>query len=136
MLKKSKNLNISKYLISRYIDKPHLINNKKYDLRIYALVVSFSPLRIYLFNNGLLRFATENYKRGDFDNVFIHLTNYSINKNNLKYKQNQNNIDFSKSDNAEEDENIEDNKENEIDEDSSKWSLIEYKYFFQKMGKE
>ena len=136
LLKKSKNLNISQYLISRYIDKPHLINNKKYDLRIYVLVVSFAPLRIYLYNNGLVRFATEDYKRGDFNNVFIHLTNYSINKNNLKYKPNQNNIDFSKSDNAEEGENIEDNEENEVDDDSSKWSLIEYKYFFQKMGKE
>ena len=32
-------------------------------------------MRIYLYNNGLTRFATEDYKRGDFDNVFIHLTN-------------------------------------------------------------
>ena len=137
LLKKSINLNISQFLISRYIDKPHLINKKKYDLRIYVLVASFSPLRIYLYNNGLVRFATENYKRGDYDNVYIHLTNYSINKNNLKYKPNQNNhnIDFIKSDTGEEGENIEEN-ENEIDDDSSKWSLIEYRYFFQKMGNE
>jgi len=132
LLKKSINLNISQFLISRYIDNPHLINKKKYDLRIYVLITSFSPLRIYLYNNGLVRFATEDYKKGDFDNIFIHLTNYSINKNNLKYKPNQN-FDFSK--NINEDENNDINDDNEIDDDSSKWSLIEYRHFFQKMDK-
>ena len=132
LLKKSINLNISQFLISRYIENPHLINKKKYDLRIYVLITSFSPLRIYLYNNGLVRFATEDYKKGDFDNVFIHLTNYSINKNNLKYKPNQN-LDFSK--NINEDENNDLNDDNEVDDDSSKWSLIEYRHFFQKMEK-
>ena len=132
LFKKSKNLTVPQFLISRYIDKPHLINKKKYDLRIYVLVVSFSPLRIYLYNNGLVRFATEDYKKGDYNNVFIHLTNYSINKNNLKYKPNQDNTNFSKNE-IEEAENID---ENEIDDDSSKWSLVEYRYFFQKLGNE
>ena len=133
LFKKSKNLSIPQFLISRYIDKPHLINKKKYDLRIYVLVVSFSPLRIYLYNNGLVRFATEDYKKGDYNNVYIHLTNYSINKNNMKYKPNQDIINFSKSEIEEDGENIE---ENEIDDDSSKWSLVEYRYFFQKLGNE
>ena len=136
-------------LISRYIDKPHLINKKKYDLRIYVLIISFYPLRIYLYNNGLTRFATEDYKRGDFDNVFIHLTNYSINKNNLKYKPNQNltNFDFHKNNNNSNNINknisVEENEENEdydedydFVEDYSKWSLIELRHYFKKMGKE
>ena len=138
MYKKCENLGISPYLISRYIDKPHLINKKKYDLRIYVLIASFSPLRIYLYNNGLVRFATENYKKGDFDNVFIHLTNYSINKNNLKYKPNQD-IEFKKGEIEEETENEnfdEIENEKEIYDDSSKWSLIEYRQYFHKMGKD
>ena len=130
-------------LISRYIDKPHLINKKKYDLRIYVLVISFSPLRIYLYSNGLTRFATEDYKRGDFDNVFIHLTNYSINKNNLKYKPNQDltNLEIHKNMNKnsmgeENEENEEYEEDYEFEEDYSKWSLIELRHFFKKMGKE
>ena len=128
-------------LISRYIDKPHLINKKKYDLRIYVLIVSFSPLRIYLYNNGLTRFATEDYKRGDYDNVFIHLTNYSINKNNLKYKPNQNitNYDWHKNKNTmgeENEENEEYEEECEFEEDYSKWSLFELRHYFKKIGKE
>ena len=132
-------------LISRYIDKPHLINKKKYDLRIYVLVISFSPLRIYLYNNGLTRFATEDYKRSDFDNVFIHLTNYSINKNNLKYKPNQDltNMEFHKNNNnmnknlmaEENEENEEFDEEYDFEENYSKWSLFELKHFFEKMGK-
>ena len=60
------------YLISKYISKPHLINNKKYDLRIYVLVSSLYPLKIYMYKEGLVRFATEEYTKGDYDNVFVH----------------------------------------------------------------
>ena len=146
LFKKSTQLSLPQYLISRYIDRPHLLNNKKYDLRIYVLIASFTPLRIYLYNNGLVRFATEDYRRGDFENIFIHLTNYSINKNNLKYKSNQNlkeqqcDILFPREETEmteaeggiEYDENGDDNIP---DDDSNKWSLIEYRNNFKKIGK-
>jgi tubulin polyglutamylase TTLL4 len=142
LYKKSTQFSLPQYLISRYIDKPHLLNNKKYDLRLYVLVASFTPLRIYLYNNGLVRFATEDYKRGDLNNVFIHLTNYSINKNNLKYKPNQNitNYEWHKSKNTmggeENEENDEYEEECEFEEDYSKWSLFELRHYFKKIGKE
>ena len=157
LYKKSTQLSLPQYLISRYIDKPHLLNNKKYDLRIYVLVVSFAPLRIYLYNNGLVRFATEDYKRGDLDNVFIHLTNYSINKNNLKYKSNQNlknqqcelfpreETEGTEAEGGLEGEILDgeipegeenyNGDENTPDDDSNKWSLIEYRNYFKKNGK-
>ena len=117
--------NAQLFLISRYLDKPHLLNNKKYDLRIYVLVGSFTPLKIYLYYNGLVRFATENYEKGNYDNVFIHLTNYAINKKNPNYKKNlKNNKEIDDLDELEEDEEQED--------DSSKWSLVEYKKYFKK----
>jgi tubulin polyglutamylase TTLL4 len=46
-------------LASKYVAHPHLINGFKYDLRVYVLVSSFDPLRVYVFNDGLVRFATE-----------------------------------------------------------------------------
>ena len=47
------------YLASKYVSHPHLINGLKYDLRVYVLVSSYDPLRIYVYNDGLVRFATE-----------------------------------------------------------------------------
>ena len=38
-----------------------------------------------MFKEGLARFATEKYKQKNFNNPFIHLTNYAINKDNENY---------------------------------------------------
>lgn len=63
-----------------------LINGHKFDLRIYVVVTSFDPLRIYVYKEGLARFATELYSdKVSKDNKFIHLTNYSVNKKNDNY---------------------------------------------------
>lgn len=64
-----------------------LIKGLKFDLRIYVLVTSFEPWRIYIYQEGLVRFASEQYKDSEFENTFIHLTNYSINKKNEKFVQ-------------------------------------------------
>lgn len=76
-------------MISRYVDDPLLCFGHKFDLRIYVVVTSFDPLRIYLYREGLARFASEAYTNADiFENEsskFSHLTNYSINKNNSNY---------------------------------------------------
>lgn len=42
----------------RYIANPFLINGSKFDLRVYVYVSSYDPLRIYIFKDGLTRFAT------------------------------------------------------------------------------
>ena len=105
------------YLISRYISNPHTINNKKYDLRVYVLISSLFPLKIYMYKEGLVRFATEDYTKKNYDNVFVHLTNYSINKANLgKYNKNDNNGENFQS--------------------FSKWSFSEYKEYFIKNNME
>jgi tubulin polyglutamylase TTLL4 len=43
--------------VSKYVSKPHLINGLKYDLRIYILVTSFDPLRIYFFKDGTFSYS-------------------------------------------------------------------------------
>ncbi|KAJ3141630.1 Tubulin polyglutamylase ttll4 [Geranomyces variabilis] len=69
-------------IVSRYIAKPYLIGGRKFDLRLYVAVTSFEPLRIYLYRDGVVRFAGEKYSTSpkSIRNRYIHLTNYSISR--------------------------------------------------------
>ena len=79
-----------KTVICKYISNPLLINNHKFDLRIYVLVTCIEPLRIYIYNEGLVRFASEPYdQKGTKKNLYSHLTNYSINKKSEQFQQNK-----------------------------------------------
>ena len=58
----------------------------KFDLRIYVAVTSFNPLKIYMYEEGLARFATEQYSGPvQLTNLCMHLTNYSVNKRSSHY---------------------------------------------------
>lgn len=45
----------------QYVSKPFLIDGFKFDLRVYVLVTSCDPLRIFVYDDGLGRFATMKY---------------------------------------------------------------------------
>ena len=100
------------YIISKYLNNPHLILGRKYDLRLYVLVTGFSPLRIYLNKEGLVRIATNKYllNRKSIKNKFIHLTNTAINQHNSHYSY----------------------PKNTNDESANKWNLNTYKNYLKK----
>ena len=70
---------------------PLLLDGLKFDLRLYVLVTSVHPLVFYLYNEGLVRFATEPYDavataNGDgLERQCRHLTNVSIAKKSKEY---------------------------------------------------
>jgi len=70
------------YVISKYIENPFLINEKKFDMRIYVLVVSYKPLKVFLYKMGFCRFCNEKFTVdvNEIDNIYVHLTNVAIQK--------------------------------------------------------
>jgi tubulin polyglutamylase TTLL6/13 len=78
----------AKCVVQRYLAKPYLMEGLKFDLRVYVLVTGCDPLRIFLHEEGLARFATEPYQSplpSNFNELCMHLTNYAINKSNPKF---------------------------------------------------
>jgi tubulin polyglutamylase TTLL6/13 len=79
-------------VVQKYLHKPYLIDNLKFDLRIYVLVYGVDPLRVFVFREGLARFATEEYTgtyNNNLDNLYMHLTNYAINKYSDNFEANE-----------------------------------------------
>ncbi|XP_067624720.1 tubulin polyglutamylase ttll-4 isoform X2 [Eurosta solidaginis] len=78
-------------VVQKYIERPLLINDSKFDMRIYVVVTSINPLRIYMYKDGLARFASVKYSSEltSLDDRCMHLTNYSINKFSQNYSKNE-----------------------------------------------
>lgn len=91
-----------------------LLNGLKFDVRLYVLVTSMDPWRVYIFNEGLVRFASEEYNPSNIkSNKYAHLTNYSINKKSEKFVQNSN---------------------ADVGDEGHKWSLTALNKHFEQMG--
>lgn len=66
-----------------------MIDELKYDLRLYVFLNGVQPLRIYMHQMAFARFCTESYERPNrenMDNVYMHLTNYALNKDAAGYE--------------------------------------------------
>jgi tubulin polyglutamylase TTLL6/13 len=75
-------------VVQAYVDKPLLLDGFKWDIRLYVLVISVDPLRIFLYKEGMARFCTARYQApsaSNMDSVFSHLTNYAINKSSCNF---------------------------------------------------
>ena len=78
------------YVAQRYIESPYLIGGKKFDMRLYLLVTSFSPLVCWLHRGGFCRFSDTTFTKDiskDIDNLYMHLTNHSIQKQSDEYEK-------------------------------------------------
>lgn len=79
-------------IVQEYIDKPFLMEGYKFDLRIYILVTSCDPLKIFLYHDGLVRMGTEKYippNESNLTQLYMHLTNYSVNKHNERFERDE-----------------------------------------------
>ena len=76
-------------IIQKYIEDPLLYNGRKFDIRIWVLFTYLgkdSKYEIYVFKEGHLKACSDNFNI-DSDNLFIHLTNYSVQKHNKNFSK-------------------------------------------------
>lgn len=80
---------VEAYICQRYLQYPYLIGGKKFDIRLYALVPQFSPLKIFIYRRGFCRFTNSRYssKQEDIYDGFMHLTNVAIQKTADNYDE-------------------------------------------------
>jgi tubulin polyglutamylase TTLL6/13 len=79
-------------VVQTYLGNPCLMDGYKFDFRVYVLVTSVNPLRIFVYDDGLARFATEPYHTPsdkNRDRVCMHLTNYAVNKHSKGFIRNE-----------------------------------------------
>ncbi|NXQ30772.1 TTLL7 polyglutamylase, partial [Alaudala cheleensis] len=79
-------------IVQEYLDKPFLMEGYKFDLRVYILVTSCDPLKIFLYHDGLVRMGTEKYhppSDSNLSQLYMHLTNYSVNKHNEHFERDE-----------------------------------------------
>jgi tubulin polyglutamylase TTLL9 len=72
------------YATQRYIQNPLLIGGRKFDIRVYALVLSFSPLIVYIYRGGFCRFSSQPFTLKSFDKG-VHLTNIAVQTHSEAY---------------------------------------------------
>ncbi|KAF4659097.1 putative tubulin polyglutamylase ttll9 [Perkinsus chesapeaki] len=73
---------VEAYIVQRYISNPLLLGGKKFDLRIYVLVPSYSPLTVWVYREGFARLSMSRYSnsKSSMTNNAVHLTNVAVQK--------------------------------------------------------
>lgn len=71
----------TEYLIQKYIENPLLVNNHKFDFRVYMVIANLDPL-VVLYHDGFLRVTLNEYIKNSTDNS-AHITNTAFAKDYL-----------------------------------------------------
>ena len=82
-----KNKQFQFLLLQKYIENILLYHKRKFDIRIWVLITFINnKFECFYFKEGHLKSSTENYNLNDND-IYIHLTNYSIQKYNTNFSK-------------------------------------------------
>lgn len=63
-----------------YISRPLLIDGYKFTLRVFVLILSIDPLRLYIYKEGIVQLCTVAYSppnEANIENTFMHMTTFS-----------------------------------------------------------
>ena len=78
-------------LIQKYIEQPLLYNKRKFDIRIWVLFTFLDKTKkyeVFIFKEGHLKACCDEFDINSED-LFIHLTNYSVQKHNKNFSKSE-----------------------------------------------
>ena len=73
-------------LIQKYLEKPLLYQERKFDIRLWVLFIAEQSDDIYIFRQGHLKASSNKYDVNSRD-LYVHLTNYSVQKYNENFSK-------------------------------------------------
>lgn len=82
---RSNKANRAPFLVQKYVESPYLLDNRKFDIRVWVLVTQ--ELMSYVYKEGYLRTASEAFTldREQLRRQYVHLTNNAVQKNGPLY---------------------------------------------------
>lgn len=73
-------------IIQKYITNPLLVNQRKFDIRVFAMVTSINGVNQgYYYQEGYIRTSSREFDLEELDDRFVHLTNDAIQKHDEEY---------------------------------------------------
>jgi len=79
------------YILQKYIEKPLLVNKRKFDIRMYGMLTSVNGIiKGYFYEEGYIRTSCKEYTLKNLANKTIHLTNDAVQKKDEDYGKYEN----------------------------------------------
>lgn len=73
------------FIIQKYLEKPYLVNKRKFDIRCYAMITSLNgSLQGYFYQEGYIRTTSKPFSLTS-TNKYVHLTNDAVQKKSDDY---------------------------------------------------
>jgi hypothetical protein len=81
----SKNVKADVFVLQKYLERPLLIDNRKFDIRLWVLITQ--DMRCFLFREGYIRMSSYSFTldQASIAHPLVHLTNNAVQQVDSNY---------------------------------------------------